>query len=60
MVKSNFFLINKYFVLLTMGLLHFPIWAQNQAIQDSLPFDAVIQDIQFHPVSRKILHIDLY
>ena len=44
MVKPKTLLINKYFILLTLGFLYFSTWAQNQAIQDSLPFDAVIQE----------------
>ena len=44
MVKPKTLLINKDFILLTLGFLYFSTWAQNQAIQDSLPFDAVIQE----------------
>ena len=30
------------------------------ALEDGTQFDAVLQDIQFHPVSEQILHIDFY
>ena len=29
-------------------------------LEDGQVFDAVLQDIQFHPVTDKILHIDFY
>ncbi len=30
------------------------------ALEDGTSFDAVLQDIQFHPVTDKILHVDFY
>jgi len=43
------------------GLVYTPnVYTAKIELEDGQVFDAVLQDIQFHPVTDKILHIDFY